>query len=99
MQDGTMERIKGYDSKAVWRSIADPKLRRQMELAENAVQVLNKPDPAIVSLTQDAIWRRRVAYFLLLFSALVIAVLPWGVRPVVDYVLDTLFPGSSEHGL
>jgi Uncharacterized alpha/beta hydrolase domain (DUF2235) len=98
MPDGTMEKIKGYDSKAVWRTIADPKLRQQMELAENAVQYLNKPDPAIVSLTLDAIWRRRVFYFLLLFAAFLIAVLPWGVRPVVDYVRDTLFSGSGESG-
>ena len=98
MPDGTMERIKGYDSKAVWRTIADPKLRRQMELAEDAVQYLNKPDPAIVSLTLDAIWRRRVAYFLLLFVALLLAVLPWGVRSVVEYVRDTLFPNPGEHG-
>src|ERR1700710_3077193 len=98
MPDGTMERIKGYDSKAVWRTIADPRLRRQMELAEDAVQVLNKPDPAIVSLTLDAIWRRRVAYFLLLLAAFLLAVLPWGVRPVVNYIRDTLFPNSGEHG-
>jgi uncharacterized protein (DUF2235 family) len=99
MPDGTMEQIKGYNSKAVWRTIADPKLRRQMELAEDAVQYLNRPDPAIVSLTLDAIWRRRVAYFLLLFAALLIGVLPWGVRPVVNYVRDTLFPDPSAHGL
>ncbi|HXO68152.1 MAG TPA: DUF2235 domain-containing protein, partial [Bradyrhizobium sp.] len=98
MPDGTMERIKGYDSKAVWRTIADPELRRQMELAEDAVQVLNKPDPAIVSLTLDAIWRRRVAYFLLLLAAFLIAVLPWGVRPVVNYIRDTAFPNPGEHG-
>jgi hypothetical protein len=98
MPDGTMERIKGYDSKAAWRTIADPKLRQQMELAQNAVQYLNKPDPAIVSLTLDAIWRRRVAYFLLLLAAFLIAVLPWGVRPVVNYVRDTLFPSPGEHG-
>jgi hypothetical protein len=98
MPNGTMEQIKGYDSKAVWRTIADPKLRRQMELAEDAVQYLNKPDPAIVSLTLDAIWRRRVAYFLLLLAALLLAVLPWGVRPVVNYVRDTLFPNPGEHG-
>jgi hypothetical protein len=98
MPDGTMEQIKGYNSKAVWRTIADPKLRRQMELAEDAVQYLNKPDPAIVSLTLDAIWRRRVAYFLLLFFALLIAVLPWGVRSVVEYVRDTLFPNPNTPG-
>jgi hypothetical protein len=98
MPDGTMEQIKGYDSKGVWRTIADAKLRQQMELAEKAVQYLNKPDPAIVSLTLDAIWRRRVAYFLLLFAVFLIAVLPWGVRPVVNYIRDTLFPNPVEHG-
>jgi hypothetical protein len=94
MPDGTMERIKGYTSK--WPNIDE--VPPQMKLAVDAVQKLNKPDPAIVSLTLDAIWRRRVAYFLLLFAAFLIAVLPWGVRPVVNYIRDTLFPNPGEHG-
>ncbi|MEA2890741.1 MAG: hypothetical protein QOI05_1534 [Bradyrhizobium sp.] len=94
MPDGTMERIKGYTSK--WPNIDE--LPPQMKLAVHAVETLNQPDPAIVSLTLDAIWRRRVAYFLLLFAAFLIAVLPWGVKPVVNYVRDTLFPNPDAHG-
>ncbi|MHB8268717.1 DUF2235 domain-containing protein [Bradyrhizobium sp.] len=94
MPDGAMEQIKGYTSK--WPNIDE--VPPQMKLAVRAVQYLNKPDPAIVSLTLDAIWRRRVAYFLLLFTAFLLVVLPWGVRPVVNYVRDTLFPNPGEHG-
>jgi hypothetical protein len=94
MPDSTMEQIKGYRSK--WPNIDEvPPL---MKLAVQAVLTLNKPDAAIVSLTLDAIWRRRVAYFLLLFAVLLLAVLPWGVKPVVNYVRDTLFPNPGEHG-
>src|SRR5882757_4288034 len=94
MPDGKMEQIKGYRSK--WPDIEQ--LPPQMKLAVHAVQYLNKPDPAVVSLTLDAIWRRRVAYFLMLFAALLIVVWPWGVRPVVNYIRDTLFPNPGEHG-
>jgi hypothetical protein len=98
MPDGSFETIKGYDAKAAWRDIADPVLRQQMELAQSAVQYLNSPDPAIVSLTLDNIWRRRVAYFaLLVVSALVVA-LPWVVRPAVESVRDTVFPEHDASG-
>jgi hypothetical protein len=99
MPDGSLETIKGYDSKAVWRNIADPKLRQQMELAEQAVQVLNKPDPAVVSLTLDAIWRRRVAYFFLLIAAFVIASLPWTVKPAIAFFRDAIHTIAGWIGL
>jgi hypothetical protein len=57
--------------------------------AWKAVEELKDPDPAIVSLAQDNIWRRRVAYFALLFSAFVIALLPWTVRSFTDWLRET----------
>jgi hypothetical protein len=96
MPDGSLEKIKGYDAK--WRDIPDPKLRQQMEQAQKAVQYLNKPDPAIVSLTLDAIWRRRVAYFLLLFAAFLVAALPWLVKPAVESFRDAVFGRPGESG-
>lgn len=96
MPDGSLEKIKGYD--ATWRDIPDPKLRQQMERAQKAVQYLNKPDPAIVSLTLDAIWRRRVAYFLLLFAAFLVAALPWLVKPAVESFRDAVFGNPDQSG-
>jgi hypothetical protein len=98
MPDGSLEKIKGYDAAAVWRDIPDLKLRQQMEQAQKAVQYLNKPDPAIVSLTLDAIWRRRVAYFLLLIAAFLVAALPWLVKPAVESFRDALFTNPGESG-
>jgi hypothetical protein len=89
MPDGNLEQIKGYNPKSEWPNIRDRNLRRQMQLAQKAVRKLNKPDPAVVSLTLDTIWRRRVAYFFLLFAAFVIASLPWTVRPAIAAFRDT----------
>ena len=64
-----------------------------------AVHSLNDPDPAIVSLTLDNIWRRRFAYFSLLFTVIVIASLPWTVKPVVEYFRQTMQAAAARLGL
>ena len=67
MPDGTTHEIKGFDQTRLAPSgVAPAPISPQMALALQAVESLNDPDPAIVSLTLDNIWRRRVAYFSLL---------------------------------
>src|SRR5665213_1938578 len=65
MPDGTTHKIRGFDQT---RWLAPPggpdaPAGPQMALALKAVESLKDPDAAIVSLTLDNIWRRRVAYF------------------------------------
>lgn len=86
MPDGTLERIKGYTSK--WPNIEE--LPPKMKLAVQAVQTLNKPDPALVAQTLINIGRRRRAYTWLLFTALIIAALPWTVRPAIAAFRDAV---------
>jgi uncharacterized protein (DUF2235 family) len=86
MPDGSLEQIKGYTSK--WPNIEE--LPLQMKLAVQAVQTLNKPDPAIVAQTLKNVRRRRTAYFWLLFTVFVIASLPWTVRPAIAAFRDTM---------
>jgi len=82
MPDGSMETIKGFDRErfAAKRAVGRP----ADDIASHAVHSLRDPSPAIVSLTLDEIWKRRVAYYCLLFAAFAVASLPWMVKPVVE---------------
>jgi Uncharacterized alpha/beta hydrolase domain (DUF2235) len=98
MPDGSTPAIKGFDQ-TKFKALEDSDPRRgAMEQAKEAVHALNCPDPAIVSLTRDNIWRRRVAYFALLFAAFLVAGLPWLVKPAVSRFRDTLFEAPEKSG-
>ncbi len=100
MPDGTTHEIRGFDQTRLAPGKAPlAPLSPEMALAVRAVESLNDPDPAIVSMTLDNIWRRRVAYYFLLFTALVIASLPWTVRPVVEYFRQTMQGAATWLGL
>jgi uncharacterized protein (DUF2235 family) len=99
MPDGSLERIKGYTSKSAWLDIQDLKLSRQMKLAQQAVEKLNKPDRAIVALTVQNVRRRRFAYSWLLFTVIVIASLPWTVRPAIAAFRDAVHTVAGWFGL
>lgn len=99
MPDGSFHEICGFDdTKSVWRDIGDLKLSREMKTAEEAVMALSQPDAAVVSMTRDAIWWRRVAYFLLLFSVILVALLPWIVKPAVTRFRDAMVEVSEQSG-
>jgi hypothetical protein len=95
MPDGSLEQIKGYKSK--WPNIEE--LPLQMKLAVQAVQTLNKPDPAIVAETLKNVRRRVTAYFWLLFTVFVIALLPWTVRPAITAFRDMMHTIAGWFGL
>jgi hypothetical protein len=95
MPDGSMEQIKGYTSK--WTNIEE--LPQQMKLAVQAVQTLNKPDPAIVAQTLKNVRRRRTAYVWLLFTVFVIVSLPWTVRPAIAAFRDAVHTIAGWFGL
>jgi uncharacterized protein (DUF2235 family) len=100
MPDGTAHEIKGFDQTRLAPAGAAPApISPQMALAMRAVESLNDPDRAIVSLTLDDIWRRRVAYFSLLFTVLLIAVLPWTVKQAVDGFQKTMHAAAKLVGL
>jgi hypothetical protein len=100
MPDGTTHEIRGFDqTKLAPAGTPLAPVSRQMELAVKAVESLNDPDRAIVSLTLDNIWRRRVAYFSLLFTALLIASLPWTVKPGVEGFRKTMQAAAKQLGL
>jgi hypothetical protein len=88
MPDGSMQTIKGFDRKSVAEKGAAA--RPVDQLAAAAVHSLKDPSPTIVSLTLDEIWKRRVAYYCLLFSAFAVASLPWTVRPLVEQFRDRM---------
>jgi hypothetical protein len=91
MPDGSIHTIRGFDreSFAEKRTVARP----ADQVATDAVRSLKDPSPAIVSLTLDEIWKRRVAYYCLLFAALTVASLPWTVKFLVEQFHD------RAHGL
>jgi type VI secretion system (T6SS) phospholipase Tle1-like effector len=99
MPDGSTHEIKGFDQTrlAPARAPLAP-MSPPMALAVQAVESLNDPDRAIVSLTLDNIWRRRVAYFCLLFTALLIASLPWTVKPAVELFRQTMQAAATRSG-
>jgi hypothetical protein len=100
MPDGTPHEIKGFDqTRLAPAGAALAPVSPQMALALKAVESLNDPDRAIVSLTLDNIWRRRVAYFSLLFTAFVIASLPWTVKPAVAFFRQTMQAAATRLGL
>src|SRR5262249_1049259 len=70
MPDGTRHEIRGFDSgrfaKAARPMAAEKKEKLPAALA--AVNALQNPDASLVSLTRDAVWWRRVAYFALLLA-------------------------------
>ena len=100
MPDGTTHEIKGFAQIKLAPAGALPApMSAEMAMAVQAVESLNDPDPAIVSLTLDNIWRRRVAYFSLLFAGILIAVLPWAVKPAVEYFRKTMQAAATRLGL
>lgn len=100
MPDGTTHEIKGFDQTSLETTEARPApISPQMALAVQAVETLNDPDRAIVSLTLDNIWRRRVGYFSLLLSVLLIAVLPWTAKPAVECFRKTMQAAAMQLGL
>jgi Uncharacterized alpha/beta hydrolase domain (DUF2235) len=86
MPDGSMRTIKGFDMKSIAQEA--PAGHPADQVALQAVNSLSDPSPVIVSLTLDAIWKRRVAYYCLLFAAFAVASLPWTVRPLVEQFRD-----------
>jgi Uncharacterized alpha/beta hydrolase domain (DUF2235) len=86
MPDDSMQAIKGFDRESFMEK--RPAGRPVDQIAAAAVNSLKDPSPGIVSLTLDEIWKRRVAYYCLLFSAFAVASLPWTVRFLVDQFRD-----------
>jgi hypothetical protein len=86
MPDGTTYEIEGFDKKSFIANQAS--VRPADQVAAKAVHSLKDPSRAIVSLTLDQIWRRRVAYYCLLFATFAVASLPWTVVPLVNQLRD-----------
>jgi uncharacterized protein (DUF2235 family) len=97
MPDGSLHDIKGFDRERFAQN--KTAISPADQVAANAVHALNDPSPAIVSLTRDAVWKRRVAYYFLLIAAAVIASLPWTVRPAVSWFRDEVRGLLSVVGL
>jgi hypothetical protein len=99
MPDGTEPDIAGYKSDAKWPPLADGALPSPQERAETAVRKLHEPDPDAVSQNLINIGRRRFAYSWLLATVLVIASLPWTVRPGIATFRDAMRSIASWFGL
>jgi uncharacterized protein (DUF2235 family) len=74
MPDGSPYPIQGFQREAMAKALPAP--TPAMNVALGAVAKLQKPDQNFVDLALDTIWWRRVAYFSLLASVLLIASLP-----------------------
>ena len=96
MPDGSTRTIKGFDMRSI--AANKPAGGPADQIAIDAVNALNEPSPVIVSLTRDEIWKRRVAYYCLLFAAFAVASLPWTVRPVVEQFRDRLHDLAHRAG-
>lgn len=86
MPDGSTRIIKGFQRKEIARR--EDGSHVMLDTAERAVDSLKNPSPVLVSLTLDQIWKRRVAYYCLLFAAFAVASLPWTARRIVDLFRD-----------
>src|SRR4051794_32802044 len=99
MPDGSEPPIAGYKSDAKWPSLPEGTLPSPQERAETAVRKLHEPDPDAVSQNLINIGRRRFAYSSLLATVLVIASLPWTVRPGIATFRDGVRSIASWFGL
>jgi hypothetical protein len=99
MPDGSEPRIAGYKSDTKWPSLPEGTLPSPQERAETAVRKLHEPDSDAVSENLINIGRRRFAYSLLLATVIVIASLPWTVRPGIATFRDGMHSIASWFGL
>ncbi|WP_298257304.1 DUF2235 domain-containing protein [Bradyrhizobium sp.] len=86
MPDGATRRIRGFVRNLAPAAAADARTA----LAQSAVDRLRDPSPLLVSVTRDAIWKRRVAYYGLLLAAFAVASLPWTARFMVHQFRDRI---------
>jgi hypothetical protein len=99
MPNGSEPHIAGYKSDTKWPSLPEGTLPSPQELAETAVRKLHEPDPDAVSQNLINIRRRRFAYSSLLTSVIVIASLPWTVRPGIAVFRDGVRTIAGWFGL
>ncbi|MDF2759363.1 MAG: hypothetical protein K0R61_299 [Microvirga sp.] len=79
MPDGARHPIEGFDDQHYRDAVAPARGVQPASVhtvAADAVERLNEPKWAFVELTQDAIWWRRVAYFILFACVLALICLP-----------------------
>jgi hypothetical protein len=99
MPNGSEPPIAGYKSDTKWPPLSEGTLPSPQERAETAVRKLHEPDPDAVSQNLINIGRRRFAYSSLLATVLVIASLPWTVRPGIATFRDGVHSIASWVGL
>jgi hypothetical protein len=87
MPDGSTRTIRGFVPEA---HALRPLRETAQGRAERAVRALAEPSPALVALTRDQIWERRVAYYALLLMTFAVASLPWTARPIVYLFRDCM---------
>ena len=92
MPDGTTHQIFGFRR----NQLAAPD---QQAIAAAAVENLSNPDGAIVAVTLDCVWWRRVAYFSLLFAAALVASLPLTAIPISNGFRDAVGWMAARVGL
>lgn len=89
LPDGSTHEIEGFsdETRVKAKGRISPEREKKMPSAIAAVEALREPDPAIVAFTRDAIWWRRVAYFVLVFFFIVLACLPLTAPWISEFAL------------
>ena len=86
LPDGSKHVIRGF-AREERLALAAPSAA--MTRALQAISAIRDPDPYIVSLVRDHVWWRRVAYFALLASTILVVLLPFIVEPFTELAKRT----------